>query len=61
MVAPSPPQEGDIWKFQFARYDKLISLGKNVGWAWDPIGSDDNHIPEKFTPIKFSKKIVEDL
>lgn len=56
-----PPQEGDEWKFQFARYEKLISLEKNVGWAWDPTGSDDNHKPEKFTPINFSKKYVQDL
>lgn len=56
-----PPKEGDEWKFHFARYEKLISLDKNVGWAWDPAGSDDNHRPEKFTPIRFTNKFIEDL
>ncbi|MBS4197751.1 carbohydrate-binding family 9-like protein [Lederbergia citri] len=53
-----PPVEGDTWKFQFARYEKLISLNKNVGWAWSSIGSDDNHRPEKFTKIEFSNTVV---
>ncbi|MBS4219090.1 carbohydrate-binding family 9-like protein [Bacillus sp. FJAT-49711] len=53
-----PPSEGDLWKLQFARYEKLISLNKNIGYAWKPIGSDDNHRPEKFTAIQFSNKIV---
>lgn len=56
-----PPTDGDEWKFQFARYEKLISLEKNVGWAWTPTGSDDNHKPEKFTPIIFSTDFVEEL
>ena len=53
-----PPKDGDEWAIQFARYEKLIGLNKNVGWAWDPIESDDNHRPEKFTPIVFSDKRV---
>lgn len=56
-----PPKEGDEWKLQFARYEKLISLNQNVGWAWDAVGSDDNHKPEKFTPIVFSEKNVQHL
>ncbi|HLR51665.1 MAG TPA: carbohydrate-binding family 9-like protein [Candidatus Avamphibacillus sp.] len=56
-----PPKDGDQWDFQFARYEKLIGLDKNVGWAWDPTYSDDNHKPEKFTPIQFSDKNVEDF
>ena len=59
-----PPREGDEWGIQFARYQKLLGLNgldKSVGWAWDPIGSDDNHRPEKFTSITFSEKLVEEL
>lgn len=53
-----PPQEGDIWKMFLGRYENLRVNGKQiaVGWSWDPIGSDDNHAPEKFTPITFVKK-----
>lgn len=53
-----PPSEGDIWKIFFARYDNLRINGKTeaVGWSWDYIGSDDNHRPELFTPITFTKK-----
>lgn len=56
-----PPEEGDEWKFQFARYEKLKSLEQNVGWAWHSTYSDDNHRPEKFTPVTFSEKRIEDI
>lgn len=56
-----PPQDGDEWRFQFARYQKLDALNGSVGWAWDPVGSNDNHKPERFTPITFSDKSVEEL
>lgn len=61
---PLPPKDGDEWRFQFSRYEKLHGLNgppQNVGWAWDPAGSDDNHRPEKFTPVTFSTKFIEDL
>jgi hypothetical protein len=32
-----------------------------VGWAWHPIGSTDNHMPERFTPIQFSTTYVDEL
>ncbi len=59
-----PPNDGDKWKFQFARYQKLSGLNgvdRSVGWAWDPVGSNDNHWPEKFTPIVFSTKCIEEV
>jgi hypothetical protein len=56
-----PPRDGDEWRIQFARYEKLIGTGTHVGWAWDKIGSADNHRPEAFTPIRFSDQQVEDL
>lgn len=50
-----PPQDGDVWNIFFARYEILRLNGESVpvGWAWDYIGSDDNHRPELFTPITF--------
>jgi hypothetical protein len=54
-----PPKPGDEWRLQFARYEKLLSDGQHVGWAWDPVGSDDNHRPEAFTRIRFDDQDVE--
>lgn len=57
---PVPPHPGDIWRIFFARYEKFDMGGETVhaGWAWDPIGSTDNHQPDKFTPIQFSRTDV---
>jgi hypothetical protein len=55
-----PPKDGDEWRIFFGRFQKL-QLGNNtVGatWSWDVVGSTDNHLPEKFTPVKFSYKPV---
>lgn len=54
---PFPPKDGDVWDMFIGRYENIRLNGKveAVGWAWDPIGSDDNHRPERFTPITFSK------
>lgn len=50
-----PPTPGDVWRFQFARYERLPELQTNVGWAWTPVGNRDNHVPEKFTPVTFTE------
>jgi hypothetical protein len=57
---PLPPQDGDEWRIFFGRYEKLRLNGgaTNVGWAWTPIGSADNHVPERFTPVRFSTQVV---
>jgi hypothetical protein len=51
-----PPQNGDLWGIFLARYEKLEIGGNNIhaGWAWNRIGSNDNHYPERFTHIRFS-------
>ena len=56
-----PPQEGDLWKIFFARYENLRINGETVpvGWSWDTVGSDDNHRPETFTEIVFTKEQVK--
>jgi hypothetical protein len=50
-----PPQDGDEWRIFFGRYEKMQLNGQtqHAGWAWHPIGSNDNHAPERFTPIRF--------
>jgi hypothetical protein len=55
-----PPQDGDEWRIFFGRYEQLRINGTttSVGWSWTPIGSGDNHIPERFTPIRFSTEEV---
>jgi hypothetical protein len=56
-----PPKEGDEWKIFFGRYEKLFLNGEetHVGWAWNRVGTADNHLPECFTSIHFSEKTVE--
>lgn len=51
-----PPRDGDEWRIFFGRYEKLELGGAvtHAGWAWTPIGSGDNHAPERFTPVRFS-------
>jgi hypothetical protein len=48
-----PPQLGDIWRLQFARYERIASTAHHIGWAWTPVGSNDNHRPERFTSLQF--------
>jgi len=56
-----PPAEGDIWKIFLGRYEILGINGEkvSVGWALDPIGSDDNHYPERFSEIRFTQKLLD--
>lgn len=58
-----PPADGDLWRLFIGRYEQVNINGQThtVGWAWHPIGSDDNHVPERFTPIQFSITYLEDL
>jgi transposase len=58
-----PPQNGDLWRLFVGRYEQVHASGQDhtVGWAWHPIGSTDNHVPERFTPIQFSTSYVENL
>ena len=55
-----PPKAGDMWKIFLGRYQKLDVNGThvNVGWAWDIIGDNDNHYPEKFTDIEISDEEI---
>ena len=55
-----PPKAGDEWRIFFGRFQKLQLGGKAVSaaWSWDVIGSSDNHLPERFTRVRFSEKTV---
>jgi hypothetical protein len=57
---PIPPHEGDEWRIFFGRYEQLQVGDRKeaVGWAWDRIGSGDNHVPERFTPIRFTTEFL---
>jgi hypothetical protein len=57
-----PPEDGDEWRLFLGRYEQLQLNGatQSVGWAWHPIGSGDNHVPERFTPIRFSTAFLDE-
>mgnify|MGYP000037537090 FL=1 len=57
----TPPAEGDVWRFFLGRYEMLPINGEqvSVGWALDPIGTNDNHYPEKFSTIQFTQRLLE--
>jgi hypothetical protein len=57
-----PPKEGDIWRVDFSRFQKLQYNGTvaepHPGWSLNPHGVYDSHIPECFTFVHFSNKTV---
>jgi hypothetical protein len=58
-----PPQEGDIWRIDFSRFEALsfngIQANPHPGWSFNKHGVYDSHIPECFTYVHFSTKNVE--
>jgi hypothetical protein len=55
-----PPNPGDEWRVFFGRFEKL-PVGTGIvspSWSWGRIGDSDNHIPERFTRVHFSKEVV---
>jgi hypothetical protein len=59
---PLPPREGDIWRMDLSRFQKFTDRDTviNPGWAWNTHNAYDSHIPELFTYIHFTDKIVEE-
>ena len=57
-----PPEDGDIWRFDFSRFEALTHSGKKVepspGWAFNKHGVYDSHIPECFTYVHFTTQSV---
>jgi len=55
-----PPQDGDIWRMDFSRFEALRYNGRqtdpSVGWSFNTHGVYDSHIPECFTYVHFSSQ-----
>jgi hypothetical protein len=52
-----PPKDGDVWNMFFGRFGHFPVGGAlvPVSMSLDPVGDNDNHIPERFTKIIFSE------
>jgi len=53
-----PPMQGDTWRMDFSRFNQYKGDGDSGGWAWSPHGVWDSHVPECFTIIHFSEKVM---
>jgi hypothetical protein len=57
-----PPQEGDVWRMLFGRFELLKPGGVEVqphpAWSWNRHGVYDTHLPECFTYVHFSNAVV---
>ena len=55
---PLPPEDGDVWKMFFGRFEKLTfggsELNPHPAWVWNPHGVYDTHRPERWQEIRFS-------
>jgi hypothetical protein len=51
-----PPKDEDEWRIFFGRFQKL-RVGSGIAspaWSWGRVGDGDNHIPERFTRVRFA-------
>jgi hypothetical protein len=57
-----PPQDGDIWRMDFSRFEALHANGRlidpSIGWSFNKHGVYDSHLPECFTYVHFSHERV---
>ncbi|RYG26427.1 hypothetical protein EON82_03390 [bacterium] len=55
-----PPQDGDDWRLFFGRFQKVpvVSGVQQAAWCWTPHGEYDTHMPDRFTPVRFSNEAV---
>lgn len=55
-----PPQDGDVWRMSFSRFEALEVNGRkiepSIGWALNAHGVYDSHIPELFSRVIFVDK-----
>jgi hypothetical protein len=58
-----PPREGDVLRMSFSRFEALRYLGRTVdtspGWALNPHGVYDSHIPECFSYVHFTEAVAD--
>lgn len=61
---PLPPQDGDEWRLFFGRFERLPVAGSlpqpQPAWCWNKHGTLDTHMPECFTRVHFSTRLVEE-
>lgn len=51
-----PPQDGDEWRLFLGRFQQ-VPIGdkaETAAWCWTPHGLYDTHLPDKFTPVRFT-------
>ncbi len=57
-----PPKDGDVWRIDCSRFQQVKKDGLPIppgdGWTWNRHGHYDSHIPEVFTYVHFSTKVV---
>jgi hypothetical protein len=57
-----PPRDGDVWRIDCSRFQHIGPKGgrlkRAAGWTWNRHGHYDSHIPETFTYVQFSARIV---
>ena len=56
-------KDGDVWRIDCSRFQQVDKEGNRLevspGWTWNKHGYYDSHIPEVFTYVHFSGKMVE--
>lgn len=55
-----PPLDGDVWRLFLGRFQQIpIGQGSaQAAWCASPHGVYDTHMPEKFTPVRFSSTLA---
>lgn len=57
-----PPNDGDLWRMFFGRFEKLTFGGRELqphpAWVWSKHGVYDTHQPELWTPVRFSTREI---
>ena len=50
-----PPDDGDEWRIGLSRFNTARATPDDSGgWAWNPHGVWDSHLPERFPRVRFS-------
>jgi hypothetical protein len=61
---PLPPRDGDAWRMFFGRFEKLLAGGAEISphpaWAMNSHGVYDTHLPDRWSYVHFSEKLIED-
>jgi len=57
---PAPPKQGDQWRVNFSRVERLrgSDAGDCDNWVWSPQGLINMHYPEMWGYVQFSTKVV---